>query len=227
MKRTIAFVHALGLSLALAALPAPARAAVGIVAAVADGDTLEIDLEGRTLRVDLAGVDCPEKYQDFGADARRATLERTLLERVDVEVVGETEAGRPLVRVTLEDGSDLASELLELGLARYVRSTSGDPELGRLEREAREARRGLWGDSPAQAPRRERIRPPDRDTSPPPNTASASAPAPAETTARNCIPSSRCCKVCRKGKACGSSCISRSYTCRKGRGCACNASEVC
>ncbi len=31
-----------------------------------------------------------------------------------------------------------------------------------------------------------------------------------------------CCKVCRKGKACGNSCINRSYTCRKGPGCACN-----
>lgn len=31
-----------------------------------------------------------------------------------------------------------------------------------------------------------------------------------------------CCKICRKGKACGNSCISRSYTCRKGPGCACN-----
>ncbi len=32
-----------------------------------------------------------------------------------------------------------------------------------------------------------------------------------------------CCKICSKGKACGDSCISRSYTCHKGRGCACNA----
>lgn len=31
-----------------------------------------------------------------------------------------------------------------------------------------------------------------------------------------------CCKVCRQGKACGDSCISRSYTCRKGVGCACD-----
>ncbi len=31
-----------------------------------------------------------------------------------------------------------------------------------------------------------------------------------------------CCKVCRKGKACGDSCISRSYECHKGRGCACD-----
>jgi len=32
-----------------------------------------------------------------------------------------------------------------------------------------------------------------------------------------------CCKVCRTGKACGDSCIARSKTCTKPRGCACNA----
>jgi hypothetical protein len=34
--------------------------------------------------------------------------------------------------------------------------------------------------------------------------------------------SSPCCKVCRKGKACGNSCISRSKECHKGAGCACD-----
>jgi hypothetical protein len=45
--------------------------------------------------------------------------------------------------------------------------------------------------------------------------------------AAGCIPASKCCKICDKGQACGNSCISRSYTCHKGRGCACNSSEVC
>ena len=31
-----------------------------------------------------------------------------------------------------------------------------------------------------------------------------------------------CCKVCKKGKACGNSCISKSKTCRKAPGCACD-----
>ncbi|KAA2317161.1 hypothetical protein E0K93_02315 [Puniceibacterium sp. HSS470] len=31
-----------------------------------------------------------------------------------------------------------------------------------------------------------------------------------------------CCKICRKGKACGNSCISASYACHKGPGCACD-----
>lgn len=34
---------------------------------------------------------------------------------------------------------------------------------------------------------------------------------------------SGCCKICTTGKACGDSCISRSYTCHKGPGCACDA----
>jgi len=35
-------------------------------------------------------------------------------------------------------------------------------------------------------------------------------------------PAKACCRVCRKGQACGNSCISRRYTCRKPAGCACN-----
>lgn len=36
-------------------------------------------------------------------------------------------------------------------------------------------------------------------------------------------PTRYCCKICSKGKACGDTCISRSYTCHKGPGCACDA----
>jgi hypothetical protein len=42
-----------------------------------------------------------------------------------------------------------------------------------------------------------------------------------------CIPVDQCCKLCSKGKACGNTCIRRSYECHKGRGCACDADEVC
>ena len=34
--------------------------------------------------------------------------------------------------------------------------------------------------------------------------------------------SAACCKHCRKGKACGDSCISKSKSCHVGKGCACN-----
>lgn len=31
-----------------------------------------------------------------------------------------------------------------------------------------------------------------------------------------------CCKICREGKACGDTCISKSDVCQKGAGCACD-----
>lgn len=42
-----------------------------------------------------------------------------------------------------------------------------------------------------------------------------------------CVPRSECCKVCSTGKACGNTCISRAKNCHKGRGCACDADELC
>lgn len=45
--------------------------------------------------------------------------------------------------------------------------------------------------------------------------------------AAECVPAAKCCKVCDEGQACGNTCISRSKSCHKGRGCACNASEIC
>lgn len=39
-------------------------------------------------------------------------------------------------------------------------------------------------------------------------------------------PARRCCRVCTRGKACGNSCINRSYTCRQPPGCACNGSGI-
>lgn len=42
------------------------------------------------------------------------------------------------------------------------------------------------------------------------------------TTTRRSPQSSGCCKICRKGKACGNSCIARNKTCRKSGGYACN-----
>ena len=31
-----------------------------------------------------------------------------------------------------------------------------------------------------------------------------------------------CCKICKKGKACGNSCIKKTYNCPKPKGCACD-----
>ena len=82
-------------------------------------------------------------------------------------------------------------------------------EFREAEREAREAGRGLWrgaGLKGTTSQRRSTFQLPEQG---------------------ECIPRSQCCRICSQSQACGDSCISVSYTCRKGRGCACDAWEVC
>ncbi len=43
----------------------------------------------------------------------------------------------------------------------------------------------------------------------------------------SCTPARQCCKICTIGQACGNTCISASYACHVGRGCACNSLEMC
>jgi hypothetical protein len=38
----------------------------------------------------------------------------------------------------------------------------------------------------------------------------------------SCLARGGCCRIGSAGKACGNSCIARSKTCHKGKGCACN-----
>lgn len=68
------------------------------------------------------------------------------------------------------------------------------------------------------------VRPTPAPTTAPPRPVSTSppqtAPAPAPPVTRNC------CRICTTGKACGDSCINRSFNCYRGVGCACDARDL-
>lgn len=49
---------------------------------------------------------------------------------------------------------------------------------------------------------------------------------PNTSTNRSTTTSSGCCKICKTSKACGDSCISKSFSCNKPKGCACDASSL-
>ncbi len=147
----------------LAALAASARAGEplapfeGRVVRVADGDTLEVlRLEGARrvpVKVRLHGVDCPERRQPFGKQAKEAALRLAAGQTVRVEPKARDRYGRTVGVVVLPDGRRLHEELVRLGLAWwYQRYAPGARELGALERRAREGRVGLWADPAPQAP---------------------------------------------------------------------------
>jgi micrococcal nuclease len=165
LARRIAAIAAAVLAIGCAGGAAPATPGVP-VSRVIDGDTLEVRMAGRTERVRLIGVDTPEadhpdpSVQAFAEEA--TTFVRRLVggRRVTLEVEPGREDrdayGRLLRYVLLEDGRSLNEAILVEGYGfAYTRFPFARMEAyRRLEREAREAGRGLWGSEDPSAFRR-------------------------------------------------------------------------
>lgn len=131
----------------LLGLSAQAEEFTGKVVGVSDGDTIKVLRAGKQVRVRLAGIDCPEKRQAFGKRAKRFTSDLVFAKEVTVKVMDIDRYKRIVGEVILEDGTNLNQALVRAGLAWwYQRYAPGDRELERLEKSARENKRGLWAD---------------------------------------------------------------------------------
>ncbi len=120
---------------------------------VVDGDTIDVEIDGETYRVRLVLIDTPEVHgrsDCYGKEASEFVKELLPLGTV-VELerdVSETDRfGRLLRYVYLEDGTMVNELLLSEG---YAQVATFPPDLRyidrflELQREAREAGRGLW-----------------------------------------------------------------------------------
>lgn len=133
-------------SLALAfSLPAHADFS-GEVVSVADGDTITVLVERKQVKIRLIEIDAPEKKQAFGNKAKQVLADMVFGKDVQVEEHGKDKYKRTLGRV-LVNGLDTNAEMVRQGYAWVYRKYSSNPDLLRLEAEAREARRGLWFDA--------------------------------------------------------------------------------
>ena len=119
---------------------------------VADGDTVTVLRGKEQVRIRLAGVDTPEKRQAFGQKAKQFTLGLVAGKEVEIRPKTIDRYGRTVGKIIV-NGESLNKALVAAGLAWWYRKYSpGEKELGRLEAEARDARRGLWADPKPQAP---------------------------------------------------------------------------
>ncbi len=125
------------------------------VVRVTDGDTVKItpEIDGED-RVRLIGVDTPETDPErgpepYGEEATRFT-QRSLEDQnvtLEFDVEGEDDYGRLLAYAYLPDGSMFNETLLREGYAQVATFPPNTRYLDRFEdvqKEAREARRGLW-----------------------------------------------------------------------------------
>ncbi len=135
--------------------PVPSSAAHAEVLRVVDGDTIEVEIDGREEDVRYIGVDTPETVAPgkpvgcFGPEASARNHE--LVEGEDVRLVFGAEVrddyGRLLAYVHA-GGRLVNAELLRGGYARTLEippNTAMATEFRGIERRAATAGRGLWG----------------------------------------------------------------------------------
>ena len=135
--------------------PPPAAQTEAQVTEVVDGDTIKVTVDGQSYTLRYIGIDTPETVHPdkpvewMGPEASAAN--RRLVEGQTVYLekdVSDTDRyGRLLRYVYLADGLVVNAELVRLGYAHastYPPDVKHQDVLLNMQREAREAGRGLW-----------------------------------------------------------------------------------
>jgi micrococcal nuclease len=98
-------------------------------------------------RIRRSGIDCPEKGQAFGQKAKQARLALVFGKEVLLQTYGRDNYGCTLADVRLLDGTHVNHTMVKNGWCWWYRTYApGDTVLEGLEKEAREAGKGLWVD---------------------------------------------------------------------------------
>ena len=138
---------------ALIILATPAFGFDAKVVGVLDGDTVEVLHDNKPERIRLNGIDCPEKSQAFGRQAKEFTSDLCFGKIVEVQSHGHDRYGRTIGEIILSNGKDLNHELVAAGLAWWYKKYASDNKvLEQLEEKARREKRGLWFDENPTAP---------------------------------------------------------------------------
>lgn len=136
-----AFILLIG---ALLFAPYAFAAKQGMVIGVLDGDTIEMLVDRTPVRVRLAGIDAPEKGQDFGMAAKKALSDLAYGKQAILACQTTDQYGRNICQVSV-GGKDVGTEMVRMGYAWAYRRYLDDPGLLAIEADARLQKRGLWG----------------------------------------------------------------------------------
>ena len=119
----------------------------GAVIRFLEGDTLEVLHNHHPERIRLNGIDCPEQGQPYALLAKHLASDLVFKKEVTLQTYGLDEHGNTIGDLILSDGMNLNHELVRKGLCWWYRGIGpGDALLEGLEKEAREAKKGLWND---------------------------------------------------------------------------------
>jgi endonuclease YncB( thermonuclease family) len=130
----------------------------GRVVGVTDGDSVTVlGADKVQHKIRLAGIDAPEKKQDFGQRSKQSLSDLVFSKTVTVETGKKDRYGREVGKV-LVNGLDANLEQVQRGFAWHYKayqreqSASDRTLYDFAESEAKAAKRGLWRDADPMPP---------------------------------------------------------------------------
>lgn len=123
------------------------------VIGIKDGDTVEILMDGKPQTVRLSNIDCPEKKQPFGNNAKQFASDLCFGKKIKLSTGWKKDRNkRLLAEIILSNGKNLNKELVKNGFAWHYKKYSKDNSYDDLEKYARKLKLGLWTDKSPTAP---------------------------------------------------------------------------
>lgn len=120
-----------------------------LTVAILDGDTIDVNIQGKTYRVRYIGIDAPEQDEQFFQEATQANASLVLDKKLFLfKDVSETDRYGRLLRYVFADGVFVNYALVRNG---YAKAFTYPPDVScanlflEAERKAREENLGLWG----------------------------------------------------------------------------------
>lgn len=98
---------------------------------------------GKLVKIRLSGIDAPEKDQAYGAASRRSLAEMVLHKQIQVHTVAIDKYERSVAQLEV-NGLMVNEEMVRRGMAWEYSHFHSDRRYISLEKEARQAGRGLW-----------------------------------------------------------------------------------
>ena len=141
---TVIFLSLLTLLLPTVRTAAQAETIIGKVVGVHDGDTLTLLDNSKTqIKIRLAEIDAPESHQPYGSRSKQELSGLAFGRPAAVQVQDIDRYGRTVGRVTV-DGVDVNAEMVRRGAAWVYRKYAKRQFLFTIEKQARDAKAGLW-----------------------------------------------------------------------------------
>lgn len=121
----------------------------GKVVAIKDGDTVVVlDSLNNQTTLRLAEVDCPEKSQPFGTNAKQFTSDQIYFKTIKYVVTDTDRYGRSIAMIYYDtDNKYLSAEIIKAGMGWHYKKYSTSKELATFQENAKQNKIGLWIDS--------------------------------------------------------------------------------